>query len=125
MVWTRNLYLPRHPMGLSMGIQRHKREPTTKNYYRIRTRAATSRRRFRDGHPTFSILPHGRRPAAVVVPLRLQSLTSTIIAGPIHQPPTPSLLHAPQTICMCPDGAKVPIRLGLSVPIHSGRHLDE
>ena len=41
MVWTRNLYLPRHPMGLSMGIQRHKREPTTKDYYQIRTRMTT------------------------------------------------------------------------------------
>jgi hypothetical protein len=88
-VWTRNLYLPRHPMGLSM-----------------------------------STPPHGRRPAAVVVPSRLRSLTSTIIAGPIHQPPTPSLMHAHSITCMCPDGADVPIRLGLSVPIHSGRHSD-
>ena len=125
MVWTRDLYLPRHPMGLSMGIQRHKREPTTTDYYRIRTRTVTSRRRFRGGHPTFSTLPHGRRPAAVAVPSRLRSLTSTIITGPIHQPSTPSLLHAAQITCMCPDGADVPIRLGLSVPIHSGRHSDE
>ena len=106
MIWTRNLYLPRHPRGLSMGTQRHKREPTTIDYYRIRTRKQDDdsvRRRFRGGaHPTVPKPPHGRRPAAVVVPFRLRPLTSTTISSPIHQPPTPSLMHADSITCMCP-----------------------
>ena len=125
MIWTCKLNHPRHPRGLSMRTQCHEREPTTTDYYRIRTRITTSWRRFRGGHPTYSILSHGRRPAAVVVPLRLRSLTSTTISSPIHQPPTPSLMHADSITCMCPDGADVPIRLGLSVLIHSGGHSDK
>ena len=52
-IWTRKLHHPRHPRGLSMRTKCHEREPTTTDYYRIRTRITTSWRRFRGGHPTF------------------------------------------------------------------------